>query len=80
MNDAATTAGNSATGDGSGGHIVFLYPFRFLDPVTRRWVRTPQRAERRDIERRYAHWEITGGGDPLWRRRPVPSLPILTLW
>ncbi len=61
MNDAATTAGNSATGDDSGVHIVFLYPFRFLDPVTGRWVRAPQRAERRDIERRYAHWEITGG-------------------
>jgi hypothetical protein len=42
-------------------NIVLLYPFRFLDPVTGRWVCAPHRAERRDIERRYAHWEITGG-------------------
>jgi hypothetical protein len=53
--------GNRATGEGGGAHIVLLYPFRYFDPVTGRWVRAPHRAERRDIERRHARWEITGG-------------------
>jgi hypothetical protein len=51
---------NSATGEGSRAHIVFLYSFRFVDPVTGRWACAPYRAERCDIERRYAQWEITG--------------------
>jgi hypothetical protein len=48
---------------------VELYPFRFRDPVTGRWVRARYRAEREEIERRYAEYEIVGppevrDGDP----------------
>jgi hypothetical protein len=39
---------------------VLLYPFRFVDPVTGRWVRARDRAERRELEQRYKRWEITG--------------------
>ncbi|HSV20558.1 MAG TPA: hypothetical protein VLR71_19255 [Casimicrobiaceae bacterium] len=37
-----------------------LYPFRFRDPVTGKWVRARYRATVRDIAARYATWEITG--------------------
>ena len=55
---------------------IALYPFRFLDPVSGRWVRARYRAERHVIEQRYAKWEITGepevrrvdgGGFSPWR-------------
>ena len=37
-----------------------LYPFRFRDPVTGKWVRARYRATVQDIAARYATWEITG--------------------
>ena len=37
-----------------------LYPFRFCDPVSRKWVGARYVAERREIAARYAEWEITG--------------------
>ena len=37
-----------------------LYPFRYRDPVTGRWVRARYRAAVQDIRARYATWEITG--------------------
>ena len=37
---------------------IALYPFRFLDPVSGRWVRARYRAERHVIEQRYAKWWI----------------------
>lgn len=37
-----------------------LYPFRFRDPVTGKWVRARYRATLQDIAARYATWEITG--------------------
>jgi hypothetical protein len=37
-----------------------LYPFRFKDPVTGKWVRARYRATVRDIAGRYQTWEITG--------------------
>jgi len=37
-----------------------LYPFRFKDPVTGKWVRARYRASVADITARYATWEITG--------------------
>jgi hypothetical protein len=48
---------------------VELYPFRFRDPVTGRWVRARYRAQRDEIERRYVEYEIVGppevrDGDP----------------
>lgn len=39
---------------------LFLYPFRYRDPRTGKWVRTRYRAERHEIAQRYAEWEITG--------------------
>ena len=48
---------------------VELFPFRFRDPVTGRWVKARYRAERDEIERRYVEYEIVGpaevrDGDP----------------
>lgn len=40
--------------------VLLLYPFRFLDPVSGRWVQARYRAELQEIERRYKHWQITG--------------------
>jgi hypothetical protein len=37
-----------------------LYPFRYRDPVTGKWVRARYRASVEDIQARYATWEITG--------------------
>jgi hypothetical protein len=37
-----------------------LFPFRFRDPLTGKWVRARYVAERREIGARYAEWEITG--------------------
>jgi len=39
---------------------LVLYPFRFRDPVTRKWVRARYVAEREVIAARYAEWEIIG--------------------
>jgi len=40
-----------------------LYPFRFRDPLTGKWVRAQYKASRSDLEKRYAEWEITGPGE-----------------
>jgi hypothetical protein len=37
-----------------------LYPFRFVDPVTGRWVRARYRASLDDLAVRYERWEIIG--------------------
>lgn len=37
-----------------------LYPFRYKDPVTGKWVRARYRARLADIAARYATWEVTG--------------------
>ena len=37
-----------------------LFPFRYRDPVTRKWVRARYRAERHEIALRHAEYEITG--------------------
>jgi hypothetical protein len=49
--------------------LVELFLFRYRDPVTGKWVRARYRAERREIERRHAEYEIIGppemrDGDP----------------
>jgi hypothetical protein len=46
-----------------------LFPFRFRDHVTGKWVRARYRAERQEIARRYIEYEIIGppevrDGDP----------------
>jgi hypothetical protein len=40
-----------------------LYPFRFRDPVSGKWVRARYKAERRVIVARYVEWEIIGPGE-----------------
>lgn len=37
-----------------------LYPFRYRDRLTGKWVRARYVAERGEIEARYPEWEITG--------------------
>jgi len=37
-----------------------LFPFRFRDPRTGKWVRVRYVAERHEIAARYAEWKITG--------------------
>jgi hypothetical protein len=37
-----------------------LYPFRYKDPVTGKWVRARYRASLETIAARYATWEVTG--------------------
>ena len=37
-----------------------LYPFRYRDPVTAKWIRARYVAERHEIAARYAEWEIIG--------------------
>jgi len=39
---------------------IVLYPFRFRDQVSGRWVRARYRAERHVIARRYTEWQIAG--------------------
>jgi hypothetical protein len=39
---------------------LLLYPFRYFDPVRKRWIRARYVAERHVIESTYAQWEITG--------------------
>ena len=36
-----------------------LYPFRFVDPVSGKWVRAWYVATIKEIEARYARWEVT---------------------
>ena len=37
-----------------------LYPFRFRDPVSGRWMRARYVAELHEIAARYAEWELRG--------------------
>ena len=39
---------------------LHLYAFRFLDPVSGRWVRARYRATRTEIALRYANFEVEG--------------------
>ena len=40
--------------------LLLLYPFRFFDDVTKKWVRARYVAELHVIAERYAQWEIIG--------------------
>jgi hypothetical protein len=40
--------------------LLILYPFRFRDPVSGKWVRARYVAERHELEARYREWEIIG--------------------
>ena len=37
-----------------------LYPFRFCDPLSGKWVRARHRVQVPELQRHYADWEITG--------------------
>ena len=39
---------------------LVLFPFRYFDPIRKRWVRARYVAERHEIEAGYAQWEIIG--------------------
>ena len=40
--------------------IIALFPFRYRDPLTGKWVRARYRAELHEIRARYQLWEVTG--------------------
>jgi len=40
-----------------------LYPFRFRDPITRKWVRARHRMQVPEMQRHYSDWEITGAAE-----------------
>jgi hypothetical protein len=40
--------------------LLILFPFRFRDPLSGKWVRARYVAERNVIAERYGEWEITG--------------------
>lgn len=42
---------------------LVLFPFRYRDPRTGKWVLARYKASRSELERRYAEWEITGPGE-----------------
>jgi hypothetical protein len=59
---------------------LLLYPFRYFDPVRKRWIRARYVAERHVIESSYAQWEIIGppeirSGVPVVMFSPWASLP-----
>ena len=37
-----------------------LYPFRFRDPLTGRWIRARHKMQVPELQRHYGEWEITG--------------------
>jgi hypothetical protein len=57
---------------------IELYPFRFRDPRTSKWVRARYRATLAEIKARYREWEIIGpaeirGDAPVEMFQPVPA-------
>jgi len=69
-----------------------LFPFRFRDPVTGKWVRARYVAELHEIKQRYAEFEIIGTPEirevssdarhftPHPRETPIGNLgPVLTI-
>jgi len=40
-----------------------LYPFRFRDPLTGKWVRARYRMQVAEMQRCYGEWEITGAAE-----------------
>jgi hypothetical protein len=47
---------------------LVVFPFRYRDARTGKWVKARYRAERSEIAARYAEWEIVGLGE---ERRPI---------
>lgn len=40
--------------------VLFLYPFRYRDPLSGKWVKARYIAERHEIAKRYREWKVTG--------------------
>ena len=40
--------------------MIELYPFRFRDQVTGKWIHARYKATRAELAARYTEWEITG--------------------
>ena len=40
--------------------IIALFPFRYRDPLTGKWIRARYRAELHEIRARYREAEVTG--------------------
>jgi hypothetical protein len=49
---------------------IELYPCRYRDPLTRRWVRGRYKASKSDLAARYAEWEVIG---PPETRKPLDA-------
>ena len=51
---------------------IELFPFRFREPLTGKWISARYVAERHEIEQRYREFEIIGPRE----RRTVPDDPL----
>ena len=40
--------------------VLELYPFRYRDQRTGKWIRARYLAEMREIQQRYSEWELIG--------------------
>ena len=61
-----------------------LFPFRYRDELTGKWVRASYLAERHEIAERYKEWEITGspeirgdGGYSYFRPYPLAQPAVV---
>ena len=54
-----------------------LFPFRYRDPLGGRWVKARYVAERHEIAKRHAEWEIIG---PAEVREAEPDARYFTPW
>ena len=52
--------------------VLELYPFRYRDERTGKWIRARYLAERHELEQRYREWEIMGPPEI----RHVPDDPL----
>jgi len=52
------------------GETFEVFPFRYRDPRTGKWVKARYKATRDEIAARYAEWEVTGEGEV---RRPLDA-------
>ena len=59
----ARAASHGAPNLASMADAVVVYPFRYKDARTGKWVKARYKAERAEIAARYAEWEITGPGE-----------------
>ena len=48
---------------------LYLYPFKYRDPLTGKWRRARYRAELHDIQAQHAEFELTG--EPMVIRGPL---------